>query len=244
MNPGASVARDRACGLRAQPDRCLREHLAMADAECLDPALPAGDVADERAELDELRLAEVCVELRPELVIGTGGVPADRIRVAKRDPFAVGEERRGLVVVEPGQLVLAGDLLEISVPSRPDGSLVASVAALERLRNAEAAELLQVDVDDATLEQPLPRVDERAQHLWLLRADGLDLRARRALQHRFAEDLTQLGILEFVRVDVADAPHRLGAYPPQAERAHAEWVPTIRGDATASPLSDNRVPAG
>jgi hypothetical protein len=83
----------------------------VADPERPDPPLAAGDVADERAELDELRLAEVVVQLRPERVVGEVGVPADRVRVAERDALALGEERRRLVAVELRELVLAGRLL-------------------------------------------------------------------------------------------------------------------------------------
>ena len=100
----------------------------MADPERADPALAAGDVADEGAELDELGLAEVLVQLGPERVVGEVRVPADRVGVAERDAFALGEERRGLVAVEARELVLSRRLL-----SRPDSPLVASVVAVERL---------------------------------------------------------------------------------------------------------------
>src|SRR4051794_24515992 len=49
-------------GFRAQPDGRFGEHFAVADAERADPPLPAGDIADERAELDELGLREVCMQ--------------------------------------------------------------------------------------------------------------------------------------------------------------------------------------
>ena len=65
----------------------------MPDAERADPPLPAGDVADERAELDELRLGEVRVQLVPERVVREARVPADRVGVAERDALALAEER-------------------------------------------------------------------------------------------------------------------------------------------------------
>jgi hypothetical protein len=175
----------------------------VADPERPDPALAAGDVADERPELDELRLGEVRVQLRPERVVGERRVPADRVGVAERDALALAEERRRLVPLERRELVLVSGL-----PSRPDGALVASVVAFERLRDAEAAELLHVQVDDAVPEEPIPAVDERAQHLGLARTDRLDLRPRRAVQHRPAKLVAEIGILEVVRVGVRDARHR------------------------------------
>jgi len=65
----------------------------VADPERADPPLPTRDVADERAELDELGLAEVRVQLLPERVVGELRVPADRVGVAKRDALALVEER-------------------------------------------------------------------------------------------------------------------------------------------------------
>src|SRR4051794_5561682 len=121
---------NRSCGVGTQPDRRLGKHLAVSDAERPDPALAAGDVADEGAELDELRFREVRVQLLPQAVVGQCGVPADRVRVAERHTLAVSEERRRLVPVEARELVLLGCLL-----SRPDSALVPSVVAFERLRD-------------------------------------------------------------------------------------------------------------
>src|SRR3954452_534158 len=193
--------------VRAQADRGRRKNLAVPDAERADPALAAGDVADEGAELDELRLREVRVQLLPHAVVGERGVPTDRVRVPEGDTLALREERRRLVPVEARELVLLGCLL-----SRPDSALVPSVVAFERLRHAQAAELLQVQIDDAALEQALPRVDEGAEHFRLLGAHGLDLGPRRAVQHRVLERRPQLGIVELVGVDVADSRHRSEAY--------------------------------
>jgi hypothetical protein len=142
--------------VRAEADGRVGEHLAVADPERPDPPLPAGDVADERPELDELRLGEVRVQLLPERVVGELRIPADRVGVPERDALALVEERRRLVPVELRELVLRRRL-----PSRPDGALVPSVVAVERLRDPEPAELLQLEVDDAALEQPLPAVQER-----------------------------------------------------------------------------------
>src|SRR3954470_14772148 len=119
---------DCCCRVGAQPHRRLGEDLAVPDTERADPTLAAGDIAYERAELDELRLGEVRVQLLPQSVVGERRVPADRVRVAQRDALTLGEERRGLVPVEARELVLRGCLL-----SRPDSALVPSVLALERL---------------------------------------------------------------------------------------------------------------
>src|SRR5947209_13629776 len=80
-------------GAGAEPDGRLREDLAVADPERADPALAAGDVADERSQLDELGLAEVRVQLLPQRVVGERGVPADGVRVPERNAFALAEER-------------------------------------------------------------------------------------------------------------------------------------------------------
>src|SRR5581483_12215431 len=82
--------------LRAQTHRRLGKHVAVLDAERADPALAARDVADERAELDELRLGEMRVQIAPHRVVRARRIPADRVGVAKRNALALGEARRGL----------------------------------------------------------------------------------------------------------------------------------------------------
>jgi hypothetical protein len=63
----------------------------VADAEGLDPALLTAGQSDEEAELDELRLGEVFMELAPQLLVGDVRVPDDGARVAERRllPLAV-----------------------------------------------------------------------------------------------------------------------------------------------------------
>jgi hypothetical protein len=73
------------------------------------------------------------VQVGPHRVVGARRVPADRVGVAERDALAVGEERRALEVVKRGQLRLVCDLRRFLLPSGPDGALIASVVAAERL---------------------------------------------------------------------------------------------------------------
>jgi hypothetical protein len=42
----------------------------VADAQCLDPALLAQRQPDEEAQLDQLRIGEVRVQLLPQRVVG------------------------------------------------------------------------------------------------------------------------------------------------------------------------------
>ena len=119
--------------LRAQPDRGLRHELTVRDTQGLDPSLPARDVADERSELDQLRFGEVLVELFPHLIIITRRVPADGVGVTERYALAFGEERRLLEVVETVQLFFVRKLRGILLPSGPDGALITSIIASERL---------------------------------------------------------------------------------------------------------------
>jgi len=179
-------------------------HLAVTDPERADPALPAGDVADERAELDELRLREMAVQLLPQLVARERRVPADRIRVTQRDPLAVAEEVRRLVALERAQLLL-GDQLRLL--SRPDSPLIPSVLAFERLRDTQAAQLFDRQIDDAVSEEGVPRRQEGAQDLRLPGADRLDLGARRAVQHRALQLGTEVVVLDLGRVCIPNARH-------------------------------------
>jgi hypothetical protein len=70
----------------------------VSDAECLDPALLAARQGDEEAELDQLILAEMLVQPRPELVIGDIGVPDDGAGVRERGFLALGEAIRVLEI--------------------------------------------------------------------------------------------------------------------------------------------------
>src|ERR1051326_2744561 len=67
-------------GRRRQACGRFCERLVMADAERLDPALLPERQRDEKAELDQLRDAEVLVQFCPQRVVGDIGVPDDRTR--------------------------------------------------------------------------------------------------------------------------------------------------------------------
>jgi hypothetical protein len=98
----------------------------VADAQRLDPALLAAGEGDEKAELDQLSLAEVLVQLLPESIVGDAGVPDNRARVRERGLLALGEAIRVLEMQELLVLLLGDGLL-----SRPDRSLDASILALD-----------------------------------------------------------------------------------------------------------------
>jgi len=62
------------------PGASVSQHLSMRDAESLYPSLLPQRDADEKTELDELLLAEMLVEPRPEVIVGKLRVPDDRAR--------------------------------------------------------------------------------------------------------------------------------------------------------------------
>ena len=78
----------------------------MADIEGADPALLAEREGDEEAQLDQLRLGEVLVELRPEGVVGQRRVEENRLGVGQRDLLALAEPLRLAEVEQVGVLVL------------------------------------------------------------------------------------------------------------------------------------------
>src|SRR5579883_1829463 len=106
----------------------VAEHLAVADGEGADPALLAEGQGNEEAQLDQLGLAELAVQLGPEGVVGQGRVV--------RDGFGPGE--RGLLaraitvgLAEAGQIGqrILGDALLFG----PNRALHASVVAVHEL---------------------------------------------------------------------------------------------------------------
>jgi hypothetical protein len=100
----------------------------VPDAERLDPPLlPAGQ-RDEEAELDELLLGEVLVELAPQLVVCDLRVPDDGAGVAEGRLLPLAVPVRGLELEQVG-VILFGEPL----PSSLDGPLRPSVVALDRL---------------------------------------------------------------------------------------------------------------
>ena len=110
-----------------------RQHLMVADAERLDPALLTAGEGDEKAQLDELRLAEVQVQPAPQRVVCDPGVPDDGAGIGERGLLAFAETVRVLEVQELRVLLFGDGLL-----SRPDRSLDASILALDGFGNVDA----------------------------------------------------------------------------------------------------------
>ena len=77
----------------------------MLDVERAQPALLAHGERDEVADLDQLRLAEVLVQPRPELVVDRQ-VPGDRLGVGQRGLLLLAVLRRGLEIDQVLGLVL------------------------------------------------------------------------------------------------------------------------------------------
>src|SRR5205807_8438921 len=102
----------------------------------------------------------------------------------------------------PGVALLDEPLL--SAPERP---LRPSVVAVDRLRDADAAELLERVVDDALPEDRLPRAHERLRNRRNVEPDGLRLGTRRAVAPGMLHVLGELRIGDRRRVDVADPRH-------------------------------------
>ena len=114
--------------LRRKADGIVGKHLAVADAQRLDPALLPEREPDEKSQFREFRHAEMVVQLFPERIVGDIRVPDDGAGVGERHFFALGElARRGelqqFVVLVFGQ----------SFPSSLDGSLYASILAVDGL---------------------------------------------------------------------------------------------------------------
>ena len=66
----------------------------MLDVERAQPALLAHGQRDEVADLDQLRLAEMLVQPRPELVVDRQ-IPGDRLGIGQRRLLLVVVARRG-----------------------------------------------------------------------------------------------------------------------------------------------------
>src|SRR3712207_5070106 len=147
--------------------------LVVVDVEHAQPALLPERQADEAAELNELRLAEVAVHPVPELVVRVE-MPGDRLRVGERRLLALVVGGRRLEVEQ--LVVLAFDEPERAALLR---ALVAAVLALDRARDVDAAQLLDAMVEDAVAEDVVPAVGEEPEARRDVRADGRALRARR-----------------------------------------------------------------
>ena len=125
----------------------------MANTQRLDPTLLTACERDEKAELDQLSLAEMPVQPLPQRVVCDAGVPDDGARVGERRLLAFAEAIRVLEVQELLVLLLSDRLL-----SRPDRSLDASILAFDGFGHVDAAELLEGVVADSVPEGELPRL--------------------------------------------------------------------------------------
>src|SRR5689334_23202654 len=81
----------------------LRRKLLVADVPGLDHALLAVRDRDERAELDELFLAEVRAQPPPQRVVDARGIPDEVARVEERGLLPLGE---GVGALEIQQLAV------------------------------------------------------------------------------------------------------------------------------------------
>ena len=127
----------------------------MTDAPGLDHTLLAVGERDERTELDDLLLAEVLAEACPERIVDTLRIPDEVAREEERRLLPLGERVRAL---EFEQLAVVRLVQLVSRPERP---LRASVLAADRLRDVDAAELLQRMLDDPPAEDLVPATRER-----------------------------------------------------------------------------------
>ena len=174
----------------------------MADAERLDPSLLSERQRDEEPELDELRNREVLVKLRPQGIVGDVGIPDDRARIRKRD-FLAFAEAGGFFELQQIVVLLFGE----SFPSSLDGALDPSVLAVDRLRNVDAAELLDAVIADAMAEGKVPRLRERADDARHVGTNRLALRARCAFPAGKLEVTGDLRIADAGGVDVRNMGH-------------------------------------
>ena len=196
--PSTFAARPR---LEARRHRAVlaRQDLVVLDVERAQPSLLAHGQRDEVADLDQLRLAEVLVQPRPEFLVDRQ-VPGDRL--------GVGEGGLLLVAVLRGRLEI-DQVLGVVLDHRAgvgglDRALVAAEFAQHRARHIEPAQLLDAVIGDPGVEHVAPRVGERPEHRGDVGADRLALRPRRAV----ALAAFQLGehgrVLHGLRIDVAD----------------------------------------
>src|SRR6185369_185712 len=147
----------------------------MLDVERTQPALLAHGQRHEIADLDQLRLAEMLVQARPEFVVDRQ-VPGDRLRIG---------ERRLLLLVVAGRALEVDQVAIVvfhdALARRFHGALVAAILAFDRARHVDAAELLDRMVGDAVLEYVAPGVCKRPEHVRHMGADRLAFRPWRAL---------------------------------------------------------------
>src|SRR5262249_55731146 len=135
-------------------------------------------------------------------------VPDDRARVGQRHLLALGEPRR---LREMQKIVVF--FFREALPSRLDGALHASVFALDRLRDVDAAELLDRVVADALAKRELPGLREGADHIRVVGTNRLALGARSPLTSRALEIAADLRVRYARRIDVGNVRHGSLLYP-------------------------------
>ena len=131
----------------------------MTDAPRLDHALLPVRERDECAELDDLLLAEVLAQARPECVVDAFRIPDEVAREEERRLLPLGERVRALELEQLAVMRL------VQLVSRPERPLRASVLAADRLRDVDATELLQRMLDDAPAEDPVPAARKRLRNV-------------------------------------------------------------------------------
>lgn len=122
----------------------IGQDFTVADTQCFDPALLTERQRYEKPELDELGNREVAVQLLPEGLIGNIGIPDDRAGVSERHFLPLGEFIRALKIEE-----LIVILFRQSLPSSLDGSLHASIFAVDGFRHVDPAHFLEFMIDSA-----------------------------------------------------------------------------------------------
>ena len=135
---------------RPQAAATFRRKLLVPDAPRLDHALLAVRQRDERAELDELLLAELLAQPLPQRVVDTFRIP-DEVAREEESRLLPLRERVGALEVQQVAVVRLVELV-----SRTERPLRASVLAADRLRDVDTAELLQRMLDDAVAEDAAP----------------------------------------------------------------------------------------
>ena len=173
------------------------------------PALLAHGDGDEIADLDQLRLAEMLMQARPQFVAGRQ-IPSDRLGVSERGLLPLVVTRRALEIDQVGVVVF----LEAGL-GRLDRALVAAELAQHRTRDVDAAQLLDVVVGDAVLEYVAPGIGERPERRRHMGADRLAFRPRRPLPRAALEFGDHGGIFDRRGIDIANARFRHRRLPPR-----------------------------
>ena len=161
----------------------------MADPQRLDPSLLAARQSDKEPQLDQLRIGEVGMEVRPERIVGEVRVPDDGAGVAQSGLLPVSEP---IGVLELQEVVVIG--FGEALPSSLDGSLDPSIVTGDRFRDIDPAQLFDLVVEHSIEERGPPRLSECMQDGWNVAPNGLTLRAGRAVDPAVFDDLTVAGV--------------------------------------------------